>query len=511
MNVTLINPNIVSQKDDFSGSGIPYMPSGLAHLAAYLREQGHAVTVVDAFGLAPDRIRATRTHFIQGLTAEETAARLPANADLLGFYAHLTVTHPALLGIIRAARVRFPKVPTMVLENVNKVNSYSLRQVYREFFDLGVDHVVLGYLERRTGRLLEALAAGNAGAAVDGVISRVSGDKFLPPDDTGGNADLDGLPFPAWDLFPVENYWKLGYSHAPFTTARYLPLLTSRGCPFNCGFCITPEVTDRHWNARSAENVADEIQHLQTRFGVGEFHIEDVNPTLDKKRIVRLSQLLVERKARVIWKLAQGTKLESLDEETISWMAEAGCRYVSFSPESGSPRVLQLMGKPVNLDHARDVARWLKRHGIYSQSCFVLGYPGEEDEDRKQSAALARQLARIGVDEIALFIITPMPGSRIFRPMGGQERALDELTFTPTWRPDYPRLARHRKAIYVQYLLLKLLFHPLRTFGYAWALATGRFQTKIEMTIYRKLKVLWLTAAGARRSFAEPRNTETPA
>jgi anaerobic magnesium-protoporphyrin IX monomethyl ester cyclase len=498
MHITLINPNIVSQKDDFSGSGIPYLPVGLACLAAHLRERGHDVRVIDAFGLAPDRIRSTRTHVIQGLNAEETVARIPGDTEAIGFYAHLTVTHRALLDIIRAARTRFPELPTLVLENADKVNSYSLRRVSSDFFALDVDHIVLGYLERRTERLLDALRAGDAAPDLDGVMSRARGGRFRPPEDDGPNADLDGLPFPAWDLFPVENYWKLGYAHAPLTARRYLVLLTSRGCTFDCGFCITPEVNARRWHARSAENVADEIQEMQKRFGVDEFHIEDVNPTLDRKRIVRLSQILIERKLNVTWKLAQGTKLESLDEETVETMTRAGCRYVSFSPESGSRRVLDLMGKPVDLAHALRVARWLKRSGAYSQACFVIGYPGEEAADRKATAALVRTLARIGVDEVAVFIITPMPGSRIFLPMGGAERPFEDLTFTPTWRPDYRDLAASRKRIYLQYVLLKLVFHPLRTFGYAWSLITGRFQTKVEMTIYRKLRVLRLMAAGRR-------------
>jgi anaerobic magnesium-protoporphyrin IX monomethyl ester cyclase len=499
MRLTLINPNIVSQKDDFSGSGIPYLPIGLAYLTAYLREQGHAVQVIDAFGLAPDRIRSTRTHFIQGLTAEETVDRIPADAEAIGFYAHLTVTHAALLDIIRAARRRFPGLPTMALENVNKVNAYSLRQVDDEFFALGVDHIVLGYLERRTGRLLEALRTGEASPDLAGILSRTRGGRFSPPDDTGPNADLDGLPFPAWDLFPLENYWRLGYSHAPFTTRRYLALLTSRGCPFRCGFCITPEVSARRWHARSAENVADEIQFMKRKFAVGEFHIEDVNPTLERRRMLRLSRLLVERKLNVIWKLAQGTKLESLDEETILEMARAGCRYVSFSPESGSPRVHALMDKPVDLPHALRVARWLKRSRVFSQACFVIGYPGEKKADRRLTAALVRTLARLGVDEVALFIITPLPGSRIFRLLGGADRGFEDLTFTPTWRSDYGSLAAYRKRIYLQYFFFKLLCHPLRTFGYALSLATGRFKTKVEMTIYRKLKVLWLIRAGKRR------------
>ena len=132
---------------------------------------------------------------------------------------------------------------------------------------MGVDHVVLGHLERRT----RAAARGRCGGSPAGRHRRSHlpepRGRFTPPDDGRRSADLDSLPFPAWDLFPLENYWKLGYAHAPFTTRRYLALLTSRGCPFDCGFCITPEVSSRRWTARSAENVADEIQAMRPGSG----------------------------------------------------------------------------------------------------------------------------------------------------------------------------------------------------------------------------------------------------
>ena len=191
--------------------------------------------------------------------------------------------------------------------------------------------------------------------------------------------------------------------------------------------------------------MADEIQAMQGRFGVSEFHIEDVNPTLDRRRTLRLSRNLIERKAAVTWKLAQGTKLESLDEETIRTMARAGCRYVSFSPESGSPCVLERMGKPVDLEYAVKVARWLKRSGIYSQSCFVIGYPGETAADRRLTAVLVRRLRGLGSTKSRSSSSRPTPGSRIYTPMGGAGRAFEDLTFTSTWREDYGRLAAFRK------------------------------------------------------------------
>ncbi|MBU0461270.1 MAG: radical SAM protein, partial [Nanoarchaeota archaeon] len=94
--------------------------------------------------------------------------------------------------------------------------------------------------------------------------------------------DLDKLEFTAWDLLPLANYWKLHYSHAPLSSKRYLPLLTSRGCPFGCRFCITSSANRGNWRSRSAKNVVDEIETFTKKFDVPEFHLEDLNPTVKK-------------------------------------------------------------------------------------------------------------------------------------------------------------------------------------------------------------------------------------
>jgi len=236
----------------------------------------------------------------------------------------------------------------------------------------------------------------------------------------------------------------------------------------------------------------EEIVYFQQKYGVNEFHIEDPNPTINKNRIKKLCNLLIQRDIDIKWKLAQGTKVESLDEEVIDLMARAGCNYISISPESGSRRVLELMDKPVDHKHAVEMVKIMRQKGIYTQACFVLGYPGETRSDLTDTARLVRRLAKIGIDEIALFIITPMPGSRIFRRHNGEFSSLEELTFTPKWRSDYNKLASFRKSLYLQYIIIKFFYHPLRVIGYGWALLTGHFKTKVEMTLYRKLKVaIW--------------------
>lgn len=487
--VALVSPGLVVQRNDMFTTGIVYMPVGLAHLAGSLRAEGFAVSVVDAFGESPRQARRQDAFLLLGLTPEEVAERVTAPRVLV--YANQVANHLSVVAIIRALRRRRPEAEVVVLENAQAVTAYALAEVAEEFFDAGARLIVCGEPERRIPRLLDALTAGNPDAvrALDGV----GGPGWLNPAEEVID-DLDALPLPAWDLFPLENYWSLRFAHGPQSSARYLPLLTSRGCPFACRFCVAPATNRRKWRARSARHVVDEMQAHVERFGVREFHIEDLDPTVDDKRTRAICEEILERGLDVTWKVVAGTKAETIrSEETVDLMARAGCKYVSISPETGSPRVLELMGKPFDLDHAVRVAKRMTEAGIRTQACFVLGFPGEEPEDLQRTREMVRYLTRQGVDEVALFIITPVPGSSIFSGLEGYG-SLSELNFTPTWRADYPSLARFRLRLYRSFLLWKLLYHPVKLLAQPLRFLRRRFETKMEMVPYRALVFRGLAA-----------------
>ena len=228
-----------------------------------------------------------------------------------------------------------------------------------------------------------------------------------------------------------------------------------------------------------------EIEHFVNKYGVREFHIEDLNPTVSDLRIREICDEILKRRLDIIWKIAAGTKAETIKaEETIDLMAKAGCRYISISPETGSSRLLKLMHKPSDLNHLACLVRRMRRVGIRSQACFVIGYPGETEDDLQMTWNLIRDLSRQGIDEVALFIVTPVPGSAIYEEFHGYA-LLSELNFTPTWRKDYRRLSRFRISLYMRFLLWKLWYHPLDIPRQIFNFLRRRFETKMEMVPYK--------------------------
>ncbi len=482
MNITLINANLITQRGDVLGSGIPYMPVGLAYLAATLRQAGHNVNVVDAFGAAPRQMWSEGNYLIQGLTPSQTEERIPGGSEAVVVYAWSVMSHHSVRAIGRCIRQRRPGVRLVVAENPNAVTGYSLKECLESFLDGTFAFAVIGEAEAGLPEFFTRLEQGTPVNDMSGVaVGTRSGPTYQ-----GGRMeveDLDALPFPAWDLFPLERYWRLGYGHGP-VAGKYLALLTSRGCPFRCAFCVIPVTTARRWRGRSSKSVADEMEWANREWGITDFHIEDVNPGVSDARMVDLCEELLRRGLKVTWKLVSGTKIDALRLDTLDLMARAGCQYLSFSPESGSPAVLKAMNKPFRYDLALEMTRRMRHLGIRSQACFVLGFPGETDGDRRMTTAYVRELIRAGVDEIALFIMAPMPGTPVFRDFTGYQD-LSDLSFSPSWRQDYPALSAFRRALYARFFLWKLQCNPLGLLRAVLGLMRRRFDTKMAMTFYR--------------------------
>ena len=195
----------------------------------------------------------------------------------------------------------------------------------------------------------------------------------------------------------------------------------------------------------------------------------------------------------ITWKIVAGTKVESIKKiSTVELMAKAGCKYISISPESGSMKIMKKIGKPFDINHAYKIVKSMNKNKIFSQACFVLGYPGEDNDDLKFTKDMIINLTKNGIDEIAIFIITPIPGSEIFNIIEGYNN-FSELNFSPNWRQDYTYLFKKRLEFYSIFLLLKFFYYPLKIFKQIFNFLTCRFQTKMEMVPYKYLKLSLLT------------------
>jgi radical SAM superfamily enzyme YgiQ (UPF0313 family) len=417
-------------------------------------------------------------------------------ADCFILFAISYMSHKELLAIVRTLKGARPDAPVAVLENSQAVTAYSLQRLSADFFEAGADFLICGEPHFNWTEIAAALADRNVPPPAN-VIA-----KNRPANPKRIIVKGARYPVPAWDLFNLPGYWSLPYSHGP-KTGRFLPILTSRGCPYPCDFCVVPETNDRRWRGRPIDDVVNEIITLRDRFAVTHFQVEDLNPTVSHTRWEEICRLLLDRDAKVYFYLVSGTKAETVHVDQVPLLARAGCRYISISPESGSARLMKVIGKPFNYQHGVDLIEACNRHGIRTQACFLVGHPAETELDFGASHDYLRKLVRAGLDEVAVFIVAAFAGSTLHadgRIAMGDTRAMP--SFSPKGRANYAELVRRRGT------LIRLFFwERLRRGPALWLQGLrailGRPQTKMENLPWRVGYIFWLMAK--RRLSSESR------
>ena len=472
MNICILSPPLAIQRGDFLGSGVPYWPLEAAILAGYLRARGDEVAVLDLFGLAPTTLTPEGDLYWQGdPLSKHLSSPALQTAELIAVFAISSMAHRAVLDMVQTLRYAYPAAKIAVLENAQAVTAYAIDRFAHDFFSSGADFLLCGDIHDAW----EAVAAWLDGSSKPSNVVAAEDPQASPQRLT--KPSTTAIPPPAFDLLPLQNYWDLPYAHGP-KYGPYLPILTSRGCPWPCDFCVIPTTNHRRWHGRPAKEVVDEMCSLARCYGVRDFHIEDPNPTVDKHRWRRICELLIARKENLRFYMVSGTKAETIPLEDIELMAQAGCRYVSISPESGSSQLCKAMGKRFEHSRALSLVKRCHAFGIRTQACFLVGHPMEKESDHAQSTEYLGRLLDAGLDEVAIFIVAPLPGSKICDDRDivfSDASAL--VSFSPRGREQFETLARRRRD------LIKLFFQrksPTELVKQGARAMLGRAQTKME-------------------------------
>lgn len=216
--------------------------------------------------------------------------------------------------------------------------------------------------------------------------------------------NLDDIPFPAYHLFPDLNSYKTRSKRKPVA-----PFLTSRGCPYQCVFC-SKDVFKSFCRKRSPENVIAEIEMLVTKFGVKQIDILDDNFSLDKERMEKILDMLIERDFDLFINLQSGVRTENLDQGIIDKMRAAKIWKLPIGVESGDPVVLKNIKKKLDLDKVLAVSRMARKSGMKVYGFFIIGLPGDNPESMQRTIDFAIKMD----PDIANFCLCiPFPGTEL--------------------------------------------------------------------------------------------------
>lgn len=408
--IALIRPPAVASRHAYSLAIVP--PLGPAYIAAALESAGHRVTVIDALGEAP-LARHPSAHPLlvaQGLTIAEIVERIPPDVQGIGFSVMFSQQWPHVAAIIRSVRAAFPQVPIFVGgEHATATWQHLLEHCS------AVTLCALGEGEDTAVEIADWIAGAGSLEDICGIAFRRDGvpQRNAP---RRRRRDVDQIPRPAWHLFPLENYLSNGFGHG-VNRGRSMPMLATRGCPYQCTFCSSPEMWTTRYYLRTVSCVVDEIGDYVERYGVSNIDFEDLTAFIRRDWILALCAEILRRGLRITYQLPSGTRSEALDAEVLTALWQSGCRNLTYAPESGSPRTLDRIKKKVHPERLLESMRTAKNLGVNIKANLMIGFPDETRRDLLQTIQFGLQAAWIGVDDIPLFPFSPYPGTALYEQL----------------------------------------------------------------------------------------------
>jgi len=267
-----------------------------------------------------------------------------------------------------------------------------------------VDAIARGEFDLTIRDLSLTLSNGGELGSVEGISYRDDNGTHVNKD-RSLIQDLDVLPFPARHIVKSESY-----REAVFTGRRCATIVSSRGCPYRCVFCLWPKTMyGRRFRARSPRNVVDEIEHVVNEYGVDEIYFDDDTFNLDKSRVMKICQEIMKRDIHVKW--MPQCRVNKVDLNLLKEMKRAGCHYIKYGVESGSQKMLDAMKKGITLDEARRAFELTRKAGIKTQAFFLLGLPWETHETTRKTIEFAKE---IKPDSAQFAIVVPHPGTELY-------------------------------------------------------------------------------------------------
>ncbi len=376
MKILLINP---APSGTLKATGVLFPPLGLLYLAAYVEREGHAVEIKD---LAVQKKR-DATDFkkfdVVGISTDTTrhreALRLAGQAKSRGCTVVLGGPHPGY-------------VDEEIL---------STRKV---------DFIVHGEGEITFSELISALERKSGALHFIPGISFFSNGKLVRTAPRAFIEDLDSLPFPARHLVCMDDYRRTKLGDRSIT-----PLVTSRGCPYQCAFCASSRFWGKKVRTRSVANVLKELEEIHHRYHFNAVAFLDDTFTLQSKRVLEICHRILERKLDLWWWCLSRIDLLYQHEEMVKTMVSAGAKSIFIGVESSNSRTLDQLKKGIDLEDTIQTVGMLKRNGLEIHASYIIGEPHETAKEIYETIQFAKTLDT----SVAQFsILTPYPGTAIY-------------------------------------------------------------------------------------------------
>lgn len=392
----------------------PYVPLGILSISAYLEQHGFDNEIFDSTFATFDRLCA---HLLQH------------RPDVLGLYTNL-MTRINVIRIIKFVRGKDELKRTKII-----LGGPEVRQHAEPLLQTGADVIVIGEGEESMREVVGSISSGEENfSGVNGICWKDSTGSIITNEERALLKDIDLLPFPNRKKVDLQKYfdaWKTAHGESSVSVS------TMRGCPYTCKWC-SRAVYGLSYRRRSPELVADEIEELQRNYTFDSIWFVDDVFTINPKWMRGFAAVVAERKLKIRYEII--SRSDRLNEEMLDLLAQSGCFRIWIGAESGSQDVIDAMDRRVNVQNVREMIQLTRRKGMEAGTFIMLGYPGETENDIRETV---KHLVQSNPHHFTITLAYPIRGTALFEEtkhhfthVGEWETSTDrDIDFTRT----YPR------------------------------------------------------------------------
>jgi len=382
----IIPPSSMKQRyGEFEAVGSLYLPLGLACIGAIGKAANHQVKVIDSEILqySYDDIRREIIEF---------------SPDLVGMSTFMSTIDYCyrIAGIAKEVNQKIKVVMG---------GSHATTHPQEAIGNPDVNFVVVGEGELVFKNLVKSIDEESDCSRVNGLVWKNNGTITInKKQDLIEN--LDEIPFPARELFPMDRY----HSSAQLRGRRTLHLVTARGCPFRCSFCSSPLSFGRTIRYHSAERVIQEVKILIDEYKMDGMQFYDDVFTINRERVLAICDLLQKVNIKVPWSCF--ARVDRVDQELLRRMKEAGCYQIFYGIETGIPRLLDLIKKDFDIEEIKECFKLTREAGIEIHASLLLGLPTETVEESYQTFNF---IIDLDPDYVQWEKYNPIPGTELYQ------------------------------------------------------------------------------------------------
>ena len=386
------------------------LPIGLAYISSSLKEYGFKVEILDAVGEAPKNRTGYYKGYLVGLGLKEIAEKINPNSKCIGISVIFTHEWPAVVKLISLIKEKFPNMPIILGgEHISAMPEFSL-------ITSNADYIVMGEGEETIIELIKAIKNRETFQKIEGIGYNIN-NQVVINNRRNRRQSIDKISYPDWDSFNVKGYYENRFVGGMYSDNLTIPILATRGCPYQCTYCSAPNMWLPLWIPRDPILVVDEIEYYVKKFGAGNFPFQDLTAIIKRDWIKAFCEELIKRELNINWQLPTGTRSEAIDSEIAFLIKKSGMISMAYAPESGSEETRKYIKKKMKTDRLFDSIDAAAQADLNVAVFLVIGFPHDLPKHLEENKNFVERLAKHGVTDLSVGFYMALPGTELFHSL----------------------------------------------------------------------------------------------